>query len=129
MRLFAVVCAMTGLLLFGTLGCGKPADNSAQTKADQARDEFVKSLQNTVDNLQANMNKLGALAAAKGSEAKAKYDSDVKPELDKKLEQAKATLAKVKAQSGSTWESMKDVAQAAVDDLKSAYDKAAKLFE
>ena len=129
MRIITVACAMMGLLLVGTLGCTKQADNNVQTKADQARDEFVKSLQDTVDGLQADMNKLGALAAAKGTEAKAKYDTEVKPELEKKLEQAKTVLAKVKAQSGSAWESTKDAAQAAVDDLKSAYDKAAKLFE
>ncbi|HUU93565.1 MAG TPA: hypothetical protein VM238_20425 [Phycisphaerae bacterium] len=99
------------------------------SEGHQARDEFVKSLQNTVDSLQANIGKLGALAAAKGTEAKAKYDAEVKPALDKKLEQAKATLAKVKAQSGSTWESMKDAAQTAVDDLGTGYDKAVKMFE
>ena len=129
MRPFRVICAMAGLLLAVTLGCGSPADNSAGAKADKAKDEFVKSLQNTVDSLETNMSKLGALAAAKGAEAKAKYDKDVKPELEKKLEQAKSTLAKVKAQSGSAWESTKDVAQAAVDDLKNAYDKAVTLFE
>ena len=129
MRLLTAVCLMAGLLLATTLGCSKQGDNNAGAKADQAKDEFVKSLQNTVDSLEANMNKLGALAAAKGSEAKAKYDKDVKPELDKKLEQAKSTLANVKAQSGSAWETAKDAAQAAADDLKSAYDKAVTLFE
>ena len=129
MRLFTVICALAGLLLVGTLGCGKPADNNTQTKADQARDEFVKSLQETVDSLQANMDKLGALAAAKGAEAKAKYETDVKPELEKKLDQAKTVLAKVKVQSGAAWESMKADAQSAVDAAKDAYDKAAKLFE
>ena len=119
---------MAGLLLVGTLGCGKQPVTATQSQADQARDEFVKSLQNTVDSLQDNMNKLGALAEAKGTEAKAKYDTEVKPELEKKLQQAKTVLAKVKAQSGSAWEGMKADAQSAVDDLKGAYDKAAKQF-
>ena len=129
MRHMAVVGVMAGLLMVGAFGCGKQGQDNGQSKAEQARDEFVKSLQDTVDSLQANMNKLGNLAAAKGTEAKAKYDTEVKPALEKKLEEAKGTLAKVKAQSGSAWESMKDSAQSAVDGLKVACDEAAKLFE
>ena len=129
MRQIALVGAVAGLLMVGAFGCGTERQDNAQSKAEQARDEFVKSMENTVDSLQANMNRLGALAAAKGAEAKAKYDTEVKPALEKKLEQAKAALATVKAQSGSTWESMKDTAQSAVDGLKAAYNDAAKVFE
>ena len=120
---------MAGLLLVGISGCGKPADDRVQTESDKARDEFVKSLEDTVDSLQDNMVKLGVAAAAKGGEAKTMYDAEVKPELEQKLEQARNALSKVKAQSGSTWESMKDVANASVDELKNAYDKAVSKLE
>ena len=127
MRLLTVVCALASLLLVASLGCSRQ-DNSPQTDADRAKDAFVKSLQETVDSLQDNIDKLGTLASAKGSEAKAKYDKDVKPELDKKLDQAKSSLNKVKSMSGSAWETTKAGAQAAVDDLKAAYDRAVKMF-
>ena len=129
MRRIALIGAMAGLLMVGSFGCGKQGQDDAQSQSEQARDAFVKTLQDTVDSLQANMNKLGALAEAKGAQAKAKYDAEVKPTLDEKLEQAKSALAEVKEQGGSTWESMKDSAQSAVDGLKAAYDKAAKMFE
>jgi hypothetical protein len=129
MRQIALIGAMAGLLMVGAFGCGKQGGNDSQSKAEHARDEFVKGLQDTVDSLQAKMNKLGDMAAAKGSEAKAKYDTEVKPALEKKLDQTKAVLAKVKAESGTAWEDTKDAAQSAVNGLKAAYDDAAKMFE
>ena len=121
--------AVSVLLMVVALGCAKTEQENAQSKSEKARDEFVKSAQDTVDSLEANMNKLGALASAKGAEAKAKYDADVKPALDRKLDQAKATLAKVKAQSSLAWEDTKDAAQSAVDGLKDAYNDAVKMFQ
>ena len=129
MRQIAMLSAIAGLLVVGAFGCSNQGQENPQSKAEQARDAFVKSLQDTVDSLQANLNRLGALAAAKGAESKAKYDAEVKPVLEKKLEEAKAALAQVKAQSGSAWESTKDAAQSAVDGLKDACRGAAKMFE
>ena len=129
MRRIALIGAMAGLLMVGAFGCSKQEPSDAQKKSEQARDEFVKTLQATVDSLETNMNKLGALASAKGAEARAKYDADVKPALQKKLDQAKSALATVKAESGEAWEDMKGAAQSAVDGLKSAYNDAAKMFE
>ena len=120
---------MAGLLMVAASGCSRQGQDNTPSGSEQARDAFVKSLQDTVDSLQANMDRLGTLAAAKGADAKARYDAEVKPALDKKLEQAKAALARVKAESGSAWESTKDSARSAVDGLKAAYDGAVKRFE
>ena len=130
MRQITLAGAIATVLMVAAFGCGKqePQDN-AQSKSEQDRDQFVKSMQDTVDSLEANMNKLGALASAKGAEAKAKYDAEVKPALEEKIEQTRVVLAKVKTQSGAVWEGMKSVAQSSVDGLKASYDQAAKMFE
>ena len=129
MRQLAWVGAIAALVMVAAFGCSKQGQADAQAKAEQARDAFVKGLQDTVDGLQADIDKLGTAVAAKGAEAKAKYNAEVKPALDKKLAEAKVALAKVKAQSALAWESTKDAAQSAVDDVKDAYNKAVKKFD
>jgi hypothetical protein len=64
----------------------------AQSRAEQARDELVSSLHSTASNLQANINKLGALAAAKGPETKAAYDAEVRPALEERVGDAAAII-------------------------------------
>jgi hypothetical protein len=125
MRSITVCFGLAGLLLAWPVGCGKESQKEAEAKARKAKDDTVVSLQERVNGLQNEADKLKAQAEVKGGDIRAMYDKELKLDLDKKMDAAKVRLAKLKAETSPTWEAAKAEVQSAIDEAKRACDQAA----
>lgn len=87
------------------------------------------SIQEKLNGLQADIDKLETRLKEGAQELQARYQSEFKPALNNKMEDLKARLAKAKDQAEPEWEKFKSDMQAAVADLKSSYEKAVEALK
>jgi len=95
---------------------------------EQEKQEFVKNTQESMRDLESNMNELKKDIQAAGG----KGDAQLQPYLksfDNKLNSAQARLAALKDTSSEAWQDMKQGMQDAVADLRQSYNQAVKEFE
>jgi exonuclease VII large subunit len=133
-----VLSAMVvGALALMVIGCGnrQPAQGpqtkqgggatapASQRLAEQ-KDRLITAASDALDSLQQNVQKLQAEAEVKGQQAKADYEQKIKPELEKRIADARTSLENARQAGASAWTVAKDKVDKAMDELQSAYNAA-----
>lgn len=86
----------------------------------QEKDDYVRSMEQELRNMDVNMGELREKAARLGGEAQKELDAKMKV-LKEKKDAAAVKLEKMKAASGRAWEDLKEDTDASVRDLKDAF--------
>jgi len=105
-------------------GAKEKVAQTAQGAADamaQEKDNMVGAITKMLDDVQAGINEMADAAQKKGAQAKADFDQKVKPELDKRLANAKSSLEAAKAATADAWAGAKDKLTSAVSSLQQLY--------
>ncbi len=100
-------------------------DSIANTVEEQK--EVVGSAERLLSSVGSKLDQWKAVAAEKGDALKAESAEALK-QLDEKKSALTAKLQSLRNESAETWQDVKPDLQAAVDDLKRAYDKVADRF-
>ncbi len=103
------------------------AQNAGDVMAKE-KEGLVDAANKALDTVQKGIQDLQAAAEKKGAEAKASFDQNVKPELDKRLADLQSSVAAAKDATGDAWNSAKGKLTSAMADLQSFYhEQKAKL--
>lgn len=124
---------MESLILAVTLACAlapttpsrAAAAVSAPSKAAETKAEYVKKAHAELDELSAKIDALELKAKEAGSQAREGLDTKLAA-LKAHRKTAKKDLAKLRHASGKAWISFKAGVDNGINDLKKAYDEAAK---
>lgn len=109
----------------------KEVTEAAQTTMDYAaakREEYQKEIKAKLDKYQEEINKMAVQSREMTEDAKAALDQRLQVLLDKK-EVAQKKLDELRGASGKAWEDLKNGMDAAMDDLKMAFEDASSHFK
>ena len=104
------------------------AADSAATYAEQERDQYARKAQAEIDELRAEIDRLGVKARTARDDVKAKLDTDIAA-LDRKRNGAERKLTDLKSAGASAWKHLKAGMDSALEDLKQSFANAKKEFE
>ena len=90
-------------------------------------DPYVTKLQAKIDELDADLNKLKAIAKGKGADAEIQFDQ-MASEYSKKREEMVAKLQDLQKSGGGALEDLKSGADRALGELSEAFEKAKSRF-
>ena len=97
---------------------------TAAEKGRQQRDEYVKKVNDQIDQLDKKIGQLKVQAEKLGREQKKELDKNI-ADLEEKRRIAAQKLDKLKSASAGAWEDIKKGTQAALDDLQRTYERVA----
>jgi len=132
-----IVCfAAAGISFAQEKGAGAPGEvkkeaaTPAKTTApaEQEKQDYIKQMQNTLDDVTKKINELKDKAQTATGDARAKIESTINV---LKVQQASAAqkLQELRSSTGAAWGEMKTGMSKAADDLRKAYEDAAKHFK
>ena len=90
-------------------------------------DPYVTKLQAKIEELDAELNKLKAVAKGKGADAEIQFDQ-MASEYSKKREEMVVKLQEIQESGGSALEDMKEGADRALQEFSAAFEKAKSRF-
>jgi TolA-binding protein len=105
-----------------------PDESQKNEAAKQDRQQYQDQVEAKLRELDREIDELKAKAEKHGKEAQKQYDQQ-RPELERKRKAAQQEFEKLKNSSREAWQDMKAGIDAAMDNLESAYDKAASHFK
>ena len=134
---FIIVAALLALF-----SCSQPGSKSSGSTSDQAKqsvekekkeaerqkDEFVRQAQEKLDQLDKQIDDLKAQAKKANAQTQKQINKSI-AELEPKRRDAERRLERLKSSSGKAWEDMKAGVIAALNDLSTAYRRAASRFK
>ncbi len=129
--------AAAGMSFAAEKGAGTPSDVKKETPqgldkskppADQEKQDYIKQIENTLDDVAKKINELKDKAQNATGDASAKIESTVAT-LKTQQEAAGKKLQEVRSSTGAAWGEMKTGMSKAADDLRKAYEDAAKHFK
>ena len=103
------------------------AADSTAAYAEQEKDKYVRKTRAEVDELGAEIDRLGVKARAARDDVKAKLDKDIAA-LDGKRDVAERKLDDLKSANAGAWKHLKAGMDNALADLKRSFEKARKEF-
>lgn len=104
------------------------APQKATAPAEQEKQDYIKQIQNALDDVSKNIDQLKDKAQTATGDARAKIESTIAT-LKTQQEAASKKLQEVRSSTGAAWGEMKTGMGKAVDDLRKAYDDASKHFK
>lgn len=107
---------------------GKEFLQSLKAYGYQQRDEYMRKLEATLVQMDEHIQDLKEQARQAGADAQQRYAKELE-ELRRKREDVQARLAKAKEASPQAWEDIKSGANAALDDLQKALERARSRFD
>ena len=111
-----------------TMGAGQVKDEAKEAASattqylKQEKQQFVSSMQESLNDIKSNMNTLKEHAQAAGGKANAQLGQHIEL-FEDKMNLAQAQLDHLKDSSGKAWMDMKLGMQEAVADLKQSYNR------
>lgn len=96
--------------------------------AEQEKQDYIKQIQNTLDDVSKDIDKLKDKAQSATGDARTKIDSTIAT-LKAQQETATKKLQELRSSTGAAWGEMKTGMSKAVDELHKAYEDAAKHFK
>jgi TolA-binding protein len=106
----------------------REAGQAALALAQQKKQEYQKQIEDELSDLDRQIEKLKAQANEAQAEARAKLQAEIAG-LEQKKAAARKELDRVKAASAEAWEDMKEGVNAAMENLRKAYQQARTRFE
>ncbi len=127
------------ILCFAAAGAGLAAEKGdvkketttseqAKAPAEQEKQDYIKQMQNALDDVSKNIDQLKSKAETATGDARAKIDSTITT-LKAQQETASKKLQELRSSTGAAWGEMKTGMSKAVDELRKGYDDAAKHFK
>lgn len=105
--------------------CGPPT--MTRSRAAHHRSEYLSRAHSDLNQLDQGVNDLKAKADRAQANAKAELNAEI-AQLRNKQAAAQQRIAQIEAASEDSWQSLQAGADAALNDLKKAYDQAAARF-
>ncbi len=99
-----------------------------KTEAERQKEEFVRRAQAELDQLDKQMADLQAQAKTPNAKTRKQIDKSI-AELEPRRKTAARKLDQLRSSSGKAWADLKDGVTAAINDLSSAYRRAASRFK
>ncbi len=103
-------------------------DQSRAAKKGQQRDEYVKKVNDQIDQLDKKIDQLKVQAEKLSKAQRKELDKNI-ADLEQKRRIAAQKLDKLKSASASAWEDIRKGTQAALDDLERTYERVAARFK
>jgi chromosome segregation ATPase len=133
-----ILCfAAAGISFAAEKGSGTKSDvkkeapaglDKSKAPAEQEKQDYIKQIQNTLDDVSKDIDKLKEKAQSATGDARAKIDSTIAT-LKAQQETATKKLQELRSSTGAAWGEMKTGMSKAADDLRKAYEDAAKHFK
>jgi hypothetical protein len=111
-----------------TGGAQEVAEGAAEWAA-ATKEQLVKQAGDRVAALNAKMDALEEEARGMGTAAQQKWETELRPELQKSIQDAEAKLNEVKESAGDAWKDLNAGVQQRIDKLNAAFDAAKKELE
>ena len=94
--------------------------------AGKTKEEMVRTLEGQVETMEKKMADLKKEAASRGEEFKQRWNREIEPGLQKRLEQVREEMGRLREGAGDSWKQMKGRFEEVFDDLQKAYEAAEK---
>jgi len=107
---------------------GAGSGGSPDGASERRRDAYVERLKETLDEWNAQIDRVEARVADAQADAKVRY-REILDELESRRAEADARLREIQGASGSAWEELKDGAETAWESLREAVRKARQEFD
>jgi TolA-binding protein len=102
--------------------------DKSKPPADQEKQDYIKQIENTLDDVSKKINELKDKAQTATGDARSKIESTIAT-LKVQQEAAGKKLQELRSSTGAAWGEMKTGMGKAVDELHKAYEDAAKHFK
>ncbi len=108
-------------------GAAQKDQSKAAEKGRQQRDEYLKKVNDQIDQLDKEIDQLKMKARKLGQEQKKELDKNT--DLEEKRRIAAQKLDELKSASAGAWDDIKKGTQAALDDLRRTYERVGARFK
>ena len=133
-----ILCfAVAGMSFAAETGSGTKSDvkkeapaglDKPKPSAEQEKQDYIKQIESTLDDVSKKINELKDKAQTATGDARAKIESTIAT-LKVQQDAAGKKLQELRSSTGAAWGEMKTGMSKAADDLRKAYEDAAKHFK